>query len=236
MTAAPRGRDRLIVALDTHDPRVALGWAEMLRDEVGLFKVGLELFSCAGPAVVEELRRRGLRVFLDLKLHDIPATVSRCVEALAGLGVEMTTLHASGGRAMLRAAAEARDRRPTGSLRLLAVTVLTSLDAAALAEIGMGDHPEERAAALAGLAAECGLDGVVCSPLEAERLRAASPEGFLLVTPGIRPAGQPAGDQARVATPAEAVRRGADYLVVGRPIIRANDPRAAAQEIAAILD
>ena len=199
-------------------------------------KVGLELFSTAGPTLVRDLRELGLRVFLDLKLHDIPNTVARSIEALAPLGVEMTTLHATGGRAMLQAAAAARDRLAPASPRLLAGTVLTSLDGPALAEGGLGDRPGERAASLAALAADCRLDGVVCSAREARRVRAASPDGFLLVTPGIRPAGSATDDQARVATPVEAVREGADYVVVGRPVTRAADPRAAARRIAETLD
>jgi orotidine-5'-phosphate decarboxylase len=231
----PRGRERLIVALDTGVAAEALGWAEALRGEVGLVKVGLELFAAAGPDIVRDLRGRGLGVFLDLKLHDIPATVAGAVAAHARLGVEMTTLHAAGGRAMLLAAVAARDRSASPGLRLLAVTVLTSLDAAGLAEVGVSDSPAARAEALAVLALRCGADGAVCSPLEAERLRSRCGEGFLLVTPGVRPAGAGADDQARVATPAEAVRRGADYLVVGRPITRAADPRAAARDLVASL-
>jgi orotidine-5'-phosphate decarboxylase len=227
-----RGRERLIAALDTSDVRVALRWAEQLRDEVGLVKVGLELFTVAGPPVLQELHRRGLRVFLDLKLHDIPNTVARTVRVLSGYGVDMTTLHASGGRAMIEAAAAARGG---GGLRLLAVTVLTSLDASSLAEIGMGDRPAERVDALARMAAGAGADGVVCSPLEAAALRRSLPGDFLLVTPGVRPPGADAGDQARVATPREAVEAGASYLVVGRPITGAPDPAAAARAIVATL-
>ncbi len=231
----PPGSQRLIVALDTHDPDVALGWAESLRGSVGLFKVGLELYSAAGPGVVEELRRRGHRVFLDLKLHDIPHTVGRAVQSIASLGVEMTTLHASGGSAMLLAAAAARDRA-AAALRLLAVTVLTSLDAAALREMDMEGSPEARTEILARLAARAGIDGAVCSPLEVARLRAASPPGFLLVTPGVRTPDQPADDQARKAEASEAVRWGADYVVVGRPIRGDPDPPAAARRLGASLE
>jgi len=222
---------RIIVALDTPDPTIAVGWAEALRGEVGLVKVGLELYSAAGPDLVRDLVGRGLRVFLDLKLHDIPNTVARSVNAIARLGVELTTLHASGGRGMLEAAAAARDQAP-GGLRLLAVTVLTSLDAEALEELGHQGTPEERAVTLATLAASAGIDGAVCSPAEVARLRATCPPGFLLVTPGVRPAGHSADDQARIATPADAVQRGADYIVVGRPITRDPDPRAAARRVA----
>ena len=225
---------RIIVALDTPDPDQALEWADSLRGEVGVVKVGLELFTRAGPALVRELRAREHRVFLDLKLHDIPHTVRRSVVSIASLDVQMTTLHAAGGSAMLRAATEARNQADS-SLQLLAVTVLTSLDDDALEEIGLRGPASRRVPALASLAAACGVDGAVCSPLEAAAVRRAAGAGFLLVTPGVRPAGASHDDQARASTPAAAVRNGADYIVVGRPITRADDPCAAARRIAAEL-
>jgi orotidine-5'-phosphate decarboxylase len=228
-------RERLIVALDLPDSRSALALADELREEVTWFKVGLELYTAAGPPVVEELRRRGAHVFLDLKLHDIPTTVERAVARIAHLGASLTTLHAGGGRAMLEAAVRGREASP-GNLRLLAVTVLTSLDAAALDEVGVAASPADQALRLARLAAECDVDGAVCSPLEAEPLRAALSADFLLVTPGIRAAGEARGDQARVAGPAEALRRGATHLVVGRPVTRADSPREAARRMIAALE
>jgi len=233
--SGPRGRERLIVALDTADLATAVRWTEALRGEVGLVKVGLELFSAEGPRGLERIGAVGIPIFLDLKLHDIPNTVAGAISTLARSAVALTTLHAAGGRRMIEAAATARDRSGT-PLRLLAVTVLTSLDEAALAEIGIAGGATERAVAWSLLAASAGADGAVCSPLEAARLRAELPAGFLLVTPGIRPAEAPADDQARTATPLQAVRNGADYLVVGRPVTRAADPAAAARLLAAGLE
>ena len=235
MSGARSGPDRIILALDTSDAAEALGWADLLHGLVGRFKVGLQLFTSAGPEVLRSLSERGLRVFLDLKLHDIPHTVERSVEGLGSYGVEMTTLHVSGGRRMLEAAAAARDRRAP-DLRLLAVTVLTSLDAAGLAEVGIRGRPDDAAERLALLAASSGLDGAVCSPAEVARLRAACPPGFLLVTPGVRTADEARQDQARVASAADALAWGADYVVVGRPITRAADPSAAARRLAASLE
>jgi orotidine-5'-phosphate decarboxylase len=226
-------RDRLIVALDTDSLPEAEGLVEQLAGAVGMFKVGAQLFTAAGPAAVEMIRKRGARVFLDLKYHDIPATVSGAVREATRLGVTLLTVHASGGTRMLRAAAEAaaagRDRP-----RILAVTVLTSLDRAALQrELGVPVAVEGHAVHLAGLARDAGCDGVVASPHEAARLRAILGRAALIVTPGIRPAGGAVDDQARTATPALAVRAGADYLVVGRPITGASDPAGAAAAIVA---
>ncbi|HET9949295.1 MAG TPA: orotidine-5'-phosphate decarboxylase [Longimicrobiales bacterium] len=215
----------VIVALDAPTARDALATVERLGSRASFYKVGLELFTAEGPPVVSELRRRGKRVFLDLKLHDIPNTAARAVEAAGRLGVELLTVHASGGSAMLAAA---RRAAPPG-LRLLGVTVLTSLAPSELAaawgrEVG---SLTDEAVRLAGLAAAEGLHGVVCSASEAEAVRARAPDGFLLVVPGIRPAGMDHDDQKRVATPADAVAAGADYLVVGRAVTRAPDPEAA---------
>ena len=232
-TGPPAARDRLIVALDLPDLPAAEALVDRLAGVVAHFKVGSALFTAAGPAAVEMVRRRGGRVFLDLKYHDIPATVAGAVEAAARLGVGLLTVHASGGAAMLRAAAAAartgRDRP-----RIVAVTVLTSLDRAALQkELGVPVAILGHAVQLATLAREAGCDGVVASAREAARLRAILGPEALIVTPGIRPAGGSADDQARIATPTVAIQAGADYLVVGRPITGAPDPAAAASAILA---
>ena len=230
-----RGSTEVIVALDFPTAAEAYELVERLPERTW-YKVGLELFTRSGPAVVERLVGEGRRVFLDLKLHDIPNTVSGAVRAAAALGVELLTVHGAGGEAMLRAAANAaRDSAGVDGerrLRLLAITVLTSLDDAALAAVmGPGAGVEEAAGRLAGLARESGIDGAVCSVNEARAVRIACGEDFLVVTPGIRMPGQAADDQRRIATPAVARRAGADFLVVGRSITRAADPVAALAEI-----
>jgi orotidine-5'-phosphate decarboxylase len=213
-----------------------LAEAEALLDRLGgvvsAFKIGSQLFTAAGPAAVELVRKRGGRVFLDLKYHDIPAIAAGAVREAARLGVTLLTVHASGGSAMLRAAAGAAADAGRDRPRILGVTVLTSLDRATLQrELQVPVAVEGQAVHLAGLAREAGCDGVVASPQEARRLRTVLGPGMLIVTPGIRPAGAEAGDQARVATPAAARRAGADAIVVGRPITGAADPAAAAQAI-----
>jgi len=225
----------LIVALDYPTSAAAAPLLRQLRGSLRWVKIGLQLFTAEGPDVVRAVADEGFNVFLDLKLHDIPNTVARAVESLAALPIGMLTLHAAGGREMMAAARTAQAAtRP--ELLLLGVTVLTSLDAAALAEIGVPGTPEAQVARLAGLAAEAGLRGLVCSPLEAAALRAQVPAGMQLVTPGIRPAGEEGGDdQKRVLTPAAAARAGANYIVVGRPILQAKDPAAAARAIRAEL-
>jgi orotidine-5'-phosphate decarboxylase len=220
---------RLIVALDFPDAAAALACADQLAGSVSWFKVGLELYLAAGDRIVRDLKQRGHSVFLDLKLHDIPNTTASAVRSLSQLEPDMLTLHAAGGRAMLQAAAEAARSLPHPP-RLLAVTVLTSMDTAALAETGVPGSPVEQVLRLARLAAECGIEGMVCSPAEAAALRSALPKA-LLVTPGIRPAGADAGDQKRIATPQFALAAGASMLVIGRPITAAPDPKAAAQAI-----
>jgi orotidine-5'-phosphate decarboxylase len=235
-TGRGAARDRLIVALDTPGLPAAEALVERLAGVVSHFKVGSALFTAAGPAAVEMIRRHGGRVFLDLKYHDIPATVAGAVEAAAHLGVGLLTVHASGGAAMLRAAAEAARAAGRDRPRIVAVTVLTSLDRAVLhREVGVPVAVEGHAVHLAALAREAGCDGVVASPREAARLRAILGPTALIVTPGIRPSGSVADDQARTAAPGVAVRAGADYLVVGRPITGAADPTAAAQAILAEL-
>lgn len=217
--------NRICAALDLPDPQSAARLAEKLAGHVGMLKVGLELFVAHGPAALDPIRRCGLPIFLDLKLHDIPQTVEAAARGAAALGVQYVTVHASGGAEMIRAA-----RRALGRTRLLAVTVLTSLDEADLDAIGLARDAVPR---LAKLAIAAGADGIVCSPQEVAALRAALGPGPELVVPGIRPAGAAAGDQRRVGTPAEAVRAGATWIVVGRPLRDAPDPAAAADAIAA---
>ncbi len=225
---------RLVVALDTPSREQAVAWTRALAGRVGLVKVGLELFTAAGPALVEELGAAGVPVFLDLKLHDIPNTVERAAANCARLGARLITVHAGGGRAMLAAAAAGvASVAAAERTRVLAVTVLTSLDDEALAELGIGGGAAARVSAWAELAHAAGCDGVVCSPRELAELRRRIGPPFVLLAPGIRPAGAAVGDQRRVATPAAAVADGADYLVVGRPITAAPDPVAAAEAIVA---
>jgi orotidine-5'-phosphate decarboxylase len=232
MTTHPHpSADRLIVALDYPDAISALACVDSLAGLVCWYKVGLQLYLAAGPAIVAALKDRGHSVFLDLKLHDIPNTVAAAVRALAPVAPDLLTLHASGGEAMMRAGSEAASALPH-PLRLLAVTVLTSMDTAALAQVGLRTDPAEQALRLGELAQRSSIPGLVCSPEEAAALRHAMPQ-MLLVTPGIRPAGAAAGDQRRLATPAAALTAGAAMLVVGRPITAAADPRAAAEEILA---
>lgn len=230
-SSATSARERLIVALDTPDAATALSWAESLRGEAGLFKVGLELFVAEGPAVVRRLHEQGHGLFLDLKFHDIPNTCAGAIRSAARMGVRMMNVHASGGPAMLRAAAEAAREFGAQKPILLGVTVLTSLDAAALARIGVTGTPAERVQAWARMCQEEGLDGVVASAQEAALIRAACGPEFVIVTPGIRPAGSAVGDQKRIATPAGAMRDGAHYLVVGRAITAAGDPAGAARGV-----
>jgi orotidine-5'-phosphate decarboxylase len=222
-------RSPIVLALDTADLDTARAWAAATVASVGMVKVGLELFGAHGPHAPRALRADGHRVMLDLKLHDIPATVSRAVGALAPLGAELLTVHAAGGRAMLRSAHMAA----AGRTRVAAVTVLTSLDQADLEALGLG-RPLAASERLAGVALEAGCQALVCSPLEVAGLRALAGPEVTLVCPGVRPAvAGPAGgdDQARVATPAAALAAGADLLVVGRPITRAPDPAAAARAV-----
>ena len=224
----------VIVALDYPSAQPALELVEQLRPRLCRLKVGKELFTRSGPALVEELQRRGFEVFLDLKYHDIPNTVAAAVRAAAELGVWMVNVHASGGRRMMEAAAEALQgvaHRPL----LIGVTVLTSMGDDDLRELGYTQGAGERVLSLAALAADSGLDGVVCSAQEAPALRAQRGGDFCLVTPGIRLAGDDAGDQRRVLTPAQAVAAGADYLVIGRSITGASDPLAALQRVHAEL-
>lgn len=228
--------NRILAALDFPDAAAALGMADRIRGHVGGLKVGKQLFTAEGPALVRDLVSRGDRVFLDLKFHDIPNTVAGAITSAAALGVWMVNVHAGGGRAMMTAAREAAERgADAGRTRplVIAVTVLTSLDDAALRETGVEASAADQVARLARLAREAGLDGVVCSPQEIAIVRRECGADFLIVTPGIRGAADAKGDQARTATPQGAIDAGADYLVVGRPITAATDPAEAAGRIAA---
>jgi orotidine-5'-phosphate decarboxylase len=222
----------LIVALDLPTADEALALVDELGDPAGWFKVGSQLFTRAGPALVDDLKDRGKRVFLDLKYHDIPNTVARAVEAAAELGADMLTLHASGGSAMLTAA---RDAVGQDGPALIGVTLLTSFTAADVEEVWDKElrSLRDEVARLTALARAAELDGVVASPLEVEALKRKHGAEFLVVTPGIRPVGDTAGDQVRTGTPADAVRAGADYLVIGRPIYSADDPADAFHRISA---
>jgi orotidine-5'-phosphate decarboxylase len=251
-------RSSLIVALDFDSLNTALKFAKQVADLVGMFKIGSQLFTAAGPAAVKEISALGPGIFLDLKFHDIPNTVAGAVLSSAAMtGVQLVNVHALGGTAMLHAAAQAISAGvPMGAdrPRLIAVTVLTSMDAKAIREVGIGGPPKTRVVKLAKLAKSAGVDGVVASVQEARAIRKACGRDFLIVTPGVRPATKsesasadgssksdhaaklktPApksDDQARTATPTEAIKAGADFLVVGRPITAAPDPRAAAQSI-----
>jgi orotidine-5'-phosphate decarboxylase len=221
-------RERLIVAVDVPTADEARALVDRLAGQVGMFKIGSQLFTAAGPDIVREIVGRGEKVFLDLKYHDIPNTVAGAVSSASRLGVSFLTLHGLGGRAMMEAAEGAL---PAIGMRLLVITILTSHDEAALQEVGVLLSLTDSVRRLARLAKEAGIDGVVASPHEVGLIREACGKAFLIVTPGIRPAGSQAGDQARLATPATALAAGADYLVVGRPITEARDPAAAAAAI-----
>ena len=217
-------RDRLVIALDVSSRDEILRLVNELRGAVGVFKIGLQAFIANGPSIVRELVARGERVFLDLKIHDIPNTAKHAVAEAAALGAFMTTVHAAGGEAMLQACAH-------DSLLVLGVTILTSLDDAELHRIGFAGTAMDNAVRLARLAKSSGLRGAVASPQEIEPIRAACGNELVILTPGIRPSGSDAGDQRRTMTPREAIAAGANYIVVGRPITNAADPRSAASRI-----
>lgn len=227
------------MALDFDSLSSAVKFAKQISDLVGMFKIGSQLFTAAGPAAVKEISALGPGIFLDLKFHDIPNTVAGAVLSAAAMsGVQLINVHALGGRTMLEAAVQAISAGvPMGSdrPRLLAVTILTSMDQKAMKETGVGGTPKLRVLRLAQLAKKAGVDGVVASVQEARAIRKACGSEFLIVTPGVRPTDSPvqtkSEDQSRKATPTEAIRAGADFLVVGRPIIAAPDPRSAAQAI-----
>ena len=222
--------NRLIVALDVPEAAAAENLVNRLERNCHWFKVGMELFTAAGPAAIEPLVARGHSVFLDLKFCDIPNTVAGAVRSAAGLGVRLLTVHAAGGPAMLEAARNELEKL-SDPPRLLAVTVLTSMDAEQTAAIGIDRSPSEQVELLARMALKAGIAGFVCSPQEVAKLRALTGSEAVLVVPGIRPAGAVAGDQKRIATPADALRSGASYLVVGRPITHAADPAEASEKV-----
>ncbi len=220
-------RDRVIVALDFPDPEQALKLARDLSGEVPIFKIGLQLYTTAGPEIVRRVADTGAKIFLDLKLHDIPNTVAKAVEAAGKLGVQMLTIHLSGGRRMIEAAvAEAPE-----DLLLLGVTVLTSSDETTLRETGIARGVAEQTLALARLGADAGIRGLIASPHDLRALREKLRQAITIITPGVRPRGAAADDQKRFTTPKEALQNGADYLVIGRPITAQADPRAAWRQI-----
>ncbi len=218
-------------ALDTTDLEKAMALATAIKPWVGGIKLGLEFFNANGPQGIARLASLGLPVFADLKMHDIPNTVAGGIRAVLPLGVAIVNVHAAGGRAMMKAAVEAAATAGPRRPKVIAVTVLTSMDATDLNETGVQGTPAEQVIRLATVARDAGLDGVVCSAHEIEPLRKALGPGFMLVVPGIRPAGADTGDQKRIMTPAQAIRQGADWLVIGRPITDAADPAAAARAI-----
>ncbi|HJQ39327.1 MAG TPA: orotidine-5'-phosphate decarboxylase [Thermoanaerobaculia bacterium] len=217
-------RDRLVIALDVSTRDDVLRLVDQLHGAAGVFKIGLQAFTSLGPSIVREVVARGKRVFLDLKIHDIPNTASHAISEVASLGASIATVHASGGEAMLRACTH-------DSLLVLGVTILTSLDSTELQRIGLAGSVIDNAVRLAQLAERAGLRGVVASPHEIAPIRDACGGGFVILTPGIRPAGSDAGDQRRTMTPREAIAAGADYIVIGRPITNAADPRSAAMRV-----
>lgn len=230
MAGTLRARDRLAFALDVASMREARMLLERIRGEVGVVKVGLELFTAAGPEAVAAVHEHGAACFLDLKLHDIPNTMARAAAAARAMGVRYLSVHAAAGPEALRATREAVDGSET---TLLAVTVLTSMDAAELEATGLVASPEALVEQRARIARAAGLTGFVCSPHEARTVRAIAGPDAVIVTPGVRPQGSPSGDQRRVSTPAEAIRAGASILVVGRPIKDADDPADAARRVVA---
>ena len=234
-------KDKVIVALDVETAPRARELFEALRGVVAMFKIGMQLFTAAGPAIVREIINAGGRVFLDLKYHDIPNTVAAAGVEAARHGVSIFNVHTSGGTEMMRrtadAVAEVSERERLVRPKVIGVTLLTSVNAKVLSEIAVVNSPEQQVTALAQLAAVSGLDGVVASPLEVVSVRAAvGKDGFLIVTPGVRPSGTTPNDQKRMTTPAEAIRAGSDYLVIGRPIIDAADPVEAVWKVVAEIE
>lgn len=224
----------LIVALDVNTREEAVEKVKAIGESVDFYKIGLELFTAEGPDVVKAVKDLGKRVFLDLKFHDIPRTVERAVKSGGKLGVDLMTIHSVGGKAMIQAAAQAAAEFGAAAPKILAVTVLTSLDQSDLEDVGIkGRTPAEQVEAMARFAIDNGANGLVCSPKEVGNLSKILKAGTLFITPGVRPAGAAVGDQKRVATPADAVRDGSTHLVVGRPILAAEDPVAAAKAIRA---
>ncbi|MGV3754562.1 MAG: orotidine-5'-phosphate decarboxylase [Verrucomicrobiota bacterium] len=233
-------RNPIIVALDVPTVEQAIQLAHALKGSVGALKIGSELFTTAGPAIVKELKATGVGVFLDLKYHDIPNTVAKAVAAATRMGVDMLTIHTCGGSEMMKAAEEAAQKTAlqagVNAPLVLGVTVLTSMDQQALSETGVGEDVGKQVERLASLASQSGLRGLVCSPLEIALLRQILPAEMQLVTPGVRAAGQELGDQKRVLGPKEAMDAGANWLVIGRPIYQAANPRQAAEEILKLIN
>jgi orotidine-5'-phosphate decarboxylase len=231
-------KDRIIVALDVDSRVTALKLTRQLKGQVGVFKIGSQLFTAEGPDIVREIIETGEKDFLDLKFHDIPNTVTQAVSVAASMGVSMLTLHALGGMSMLESAV-GRMREtliPARRPMLLGVTVLTSMSNSDLQEVGVSATAEAQVVRLAGLALKAGLDGVVASPKELPQLRERYGEALKLIVPGVRPPGSSAHDQTRTATPAEAIRAGADYLVIGRPITASSDPPGSVQRIIEMIE
>jgi orotidine-5'-phosphate decarboxylase len=224
----------LILALDVPDEAQAMAMLDRVGGDLRWVKIGLQLFTRHGPDFVDRVAARGYRIFLDLKLHDIPNTVASAVESLARLPIDLLTIHAGGGSEMCRAAEQARRKSKPG-LTLLAVTVLTSLDDAGLRELGVAANSADQVLRLARLASAAGVGGLVCSPLELAMVRRELGGAPVIVTPGVRPSGSAADEQKRILTPDEAARAGASYIVVGRPILKAADPAAAARAVCAEL-
>jgi orotidine-5'-phosphate decarboxylase len=236
-----KAKEKLIVALDVDSASRALDLFEELRDVAGMFKIGSQLFTAAGPDLVRQIISQDGRIFLDLKFHDIPNTVAAAGVEATRLGVSIFNVHAAGGAEMMKRTAAAVDevclQENLARPKVIAVTLLTSIDRDSLARIGLPNETQKLVSSWAQLAAECGLEGVVASPQEIEIIRkAVAKPDFVIVTPGIRPAGDAQDDQRRVLTPAEAIRAGADYLVVGRPILNATEPAAAANSIVAEIE
>jgi len=222
--------DQLILALDMHDPQEALRWVDRCQGRIGTFKVGLQLFTGHGPELVKEIRKKKAEVFLDLKLHDIPNTVVKSIEAVCQLDIRFLTIHTSGGRDMMEAAVQAAARFPQTTL--LGVTVLTNLTSDDLRELGVDHSSSGQVLHLARLAKSCGMKGLVCSPLEVAYLRRElTAEKMVLVTPGVRPVGSEANDQARIATPQQAIADGSTHVVIGRPVLNADDPDQVINEL-----
>ncbi len=228
-------KDKVIVALDTNTIKEVDRLLDILSPHVNIFKVGMELFYSCGAKAIDIIKKHDKDIFLDLKFHDIPNTVKSSARVAARLGATMFNVHASGGRAMMKAALEGAEeeseRLGQGRPRILGVTVLTSMDKESLREVGINKVPEEQVFDLARLAKDSGLDGVVASPKETAKLRKTFGENFLIVTPGVRPEGSQKEDQKRVATPKQAIDAGADYIVIGRPITKAKDPVKALQSM-----
>jgi orotidine-5'-phosphate decarboxylase len=224
--------DKIIVALDVATKAQALTLVEQLREQISFFKIGLQLYTAEGPQVVRAVTASGAKIFLDLKLHDIPHTVARAVESASELGVQMLTIHLSGGNEMIRAAVAAKERE----MSILGVTVLTSSTQHTLDEIGIEEQLDRHVLRLGNLGAAAGIDGLVASPFEARFLRSELGDKIKIVVPGVRPSWSAAGDQKRTMTPREAIEAGADYLVIGRPIIADKNPREAVARLLSELD